>query len=290
MPVPLASPFTRVRASVREEAATRWGIRNGRLVEALAIMPFVGAAVVIVSWADRPLFHLLTDDDRILEWLQFVGYVAATLLGAAIALQLWRRRNRPMAGLYCLFTLGCLFIAGEEVSWGQRIFGWGTPEPLERINHQRETTLHNIGTIHGALNVVMLLIGLIGFVAPWLVLRYGDRLPGDIVRFVVPPLFVSSAFFMVFAYKIIRFTLFPDPQSATVSFGEWPEFCLAYALSSFALLERLRLRVAAPPAEVAPAARPADVPPAQTAPGGRPMTATSPGASRRARHRRSSAA
>ena len=32
----------------------------------------------------------------------------------------------------------------EEISWGQRIFGWSTPERLENLNAQQETNLHNI--------------------------------------------------------------------------------------------------------------------------------------------------
>jgi len=42
-----------------------------------------------------------------------------------------------------LFILFFLF-GMEEISWGQRIFGWNTPEVLSTINHQNETTIHNI--------------------------------------------------------------------------------------------------------------------------------------------------
>lgn len=35
---------------------------------------------------------------------------------------------------------------GEELSWGQRIFGWGTPSFLAEINSQSEINLHNINT------------------------------------------------------------------------------------------------------------------------------------------------
>jgi hypothetical protein len=241
---PLVARFRGARLAVHAEAADRWGVRSGVLVDALLLMPFAGAAVVIVSWAERPVFHALTDDDAILEWLQFAGYAAAAVLGAWIAFALRRAGNRPMAALFVAFALGCVFIAGEEISWGQRIFGWGTPEPLERINHQAETTIHNIGTFSELTNVVMLIMGAVGFLAPWLVRRHPGRLPADLERYAVPPLFLGSAFLIVFAYKGLRFTLFPDPRSATVSFGEWPESCLAYALMTFALLTRRRLQVA----------------------------------------------
>ncbi|SDS37592.1 hypothetical protein SAMN04515667_2035 [Formosa sp. Hel1_31_208] len=42
--------------------------------------------------------------------------------------------------------LGILFFMafGEEISWGQRIFGWNTPERFSDINAQKETNLHNL--------------------------------------------------------------------------------------------------------------------------------------------------
>jgi hypothetical protein len=36
------------------------------------------------------------------------------------------------------------FGAGEEISWGQRIFGFKTPEPLAQVNKQDELNLHNL--------------------------------------------------------------------------------------------------------------------------------------------------
>lgn len=47
---------------------------------------------------------------------------------------------------YLMVTLGCFYFAGEELSWGQHFFGWGTPEYLEQINDQEETNIHNISS------------------------------------------------------------------------------------------------------------------------------------------------
>lgn len=33
---------------------------------------------------------------------------------------------------------------GEEISWGQRIFGWGTPASLKEVNAQGEFNVHNL--------------------------------------------------------------------------------------------------------------------------------------------------
>lgn len=43
-------------------------------------------------------------------------------------------------GLAAVFFFG----AGEEISWGQRIFGFGTPPELSQINKQDEFNLHNL--------------------------------------------------------------------------------------------------------------------------------------------------
>jgi hypothetical protein len=46
-------------------------------------------------------------------------------------------------GLALLFFFG----AGEEISWGQRIFGFKTPEPLAQVNKQDELNLHNLSVM-----------------------------------------------------------------------------------------------------------------------------------------------
>jgi hypothetical protein len=45
-----------------------------------------------------------------------------------------------------LLTLSCLYIAGEEISWGQQIFGWQTPALVDALNDQHETNLHNMSS------------------------------------------------------------------------------------------------------------------------------------------------
>jgi hypothetical protein len=42
-----------------------------------------------------------------------------------------------------LLTLGCIYFAGEEASWGQHWIGWATPETWAALNDQQETNIHN---------------------------------------------------------------------------------------------------------------------------------------------------
>lgn len=74
---------------------------------------------------------------------------AFCLLGISLySLRKFIKYKKNHALLWCVGTLGFfalfLFGAGEEVSWGQRIIGFETPESLKEINRQDEVTLHNI--------------------------------------------------------------------------------------------------------------------------------------------------
>lgn len=45
---------------------------------------------------------------------------------------------------FALAAAACVVIAGEELSWGQWIFHWDTPEALAAVNLQNETNAHNL--------------------------------------------------------------------------------------------------------------------------------------------------
>jgi hypothetical protein len=235
------APLASVRVHLREEASNRWGVAPG-LAEALFLLPFVGAIGIVLARAYKPLFRFLTNEDSVLEWLQFVGFAAAFLLAIGCAWQL-RKAGRPLLALVFLaFGIGCFFVVGEEIAWGQRIFGFGTPEPLEEINEQKEVTVHNINSVQRLTNGVYLVAGLYGSIGAWIVRwRRRDR-PSELVDFLMPPLFLTAAFFVMFGYKLIRLVFFSESGFTVTRIGEWPELCLAFGFAAFAWLQWVRLR------------------------------------------------
>ncbi len=91
----------------------------------------------------------------------FVEYVGAALfLMASVAFFLLYRRSRQISMFakisfkgnifYLLLGLAFLFVCLEEISWGQRIFGFQTPEGIREINAQSEFNIHNLTLFHGA--------------------------------------------------------------------------------------------------------------------------------------------
>jgi len=72
-----------------------------------------------------------------------------------IVIRFFHREQYSQAGLI-LIALGFFVIGMEEISWGQRIIGWQTPDTFSIYNYQNETNLHN------AINPIMTPLYILG--------------------------------------------------------------------------------------------------------------------------------
>ncbi|HHQ48787.1 MAG TPA: hypothetical protein ENK19_07880 [Acidobacteria bacterium] len=101
------------------------------------------------SFLSRARLVPLTVEDGPVENATALLFLVASVI---MAETWWRsarpgRRPRRLHGLLVLAVL--LFICfGEEISWGQRIFGWRTPPAIASLNLQGETNLHNLELFH----------------------------------------------------------------------------------------------------------------------------------------------
>jgi hypothetical protein len=110
------------------------------------LLPLFG--VVAYLWAVQ-LFGtsrgtLLLSENGIIE-LCTAGFF---LLAAGLALRLILSRDRKIPRryrvLFLLFALAACFVALEETSYGQHIFGWQTPDFFARYSTKNELNLHNL--------------------------------------------------------------------------------------------------------------------------------------------------
>ena len=171
---------------LRTEAA-RWLVVPA-LAEALFVLPFVGAVAIILLRADSGAYRFVTNEDSVLEWPQFFGFAAASLLACLCAWRLHRAGRLVLAAAYLAFGIGCFVVMGEEIAWGQRIIGYGNPERLEEINERKETTVHNIDLVQHFTNVAYLIAGLYGSIGAWIVRGKGFWRRSRLVDFLLPDL------------------------------------------------------------------------------------------------------
>ena len=113
----------------------------------------VVATTIIVAVAHSLLyttaFANLGAEDGIMESAGALSFLAASVVFFTLFLRLRKRKADVPQDLgawwwYLILAALFLFITGEEISWGQRIFGWETPEWMAENNVQEETTIHNL--------------------------------------------------------------------------------------------------------------------------------------------------
>jgi len=222
------------------------GLTPGRALM-IALFPVMATFVFIATVPFPRLFRWVVAEDSLLETFQFVLILATSLLLAWLSARLIRTGRRGLGTLYVLLTLGTFFIAGEEISWGQRIFGWRTPEALEAINAQQEISVHNIYGFHQPFIYAVMFGGMYGAVMPLVGLVFSaERRRSTLYSLLIPPLCLVPAFFMPFGYRLFRLVFRPELHVSRgvyviTEFSELTELCLYFGLLVFAWLNLRRL-------------------------------------------------
>ena len=136
-------------------------------------------------------------EDGVSEWWSVATYLASAAMATLTARLLTRLGHPRLGWVHLLLAVLFLFGALEEVSWGQRLFGWSTPETLTSINEQDETTIHNIPSFRTVFYTTFFWAGLVALV--WAVIRallhHHRRV--TTADFILPSLVLSPALLMI---------------------------------------------------------------------------------------------
>jgi hypothetical protein len=110
----------------------------------------LGAVVMIIAagfvlfYTNRPLYVAYTTEDSLVEWLTVIGLLMGSYVSFSRAFHIGSSKG-VMFLVTALVLGGMLFLAaGEEISWGQRLFGIESPEYFKKNNTQAETNIHNL--------------------------------------------------------------------------------------------------------------------------------------------------
>lgn len=118
------------------------------LVLTLVFDIVVGGLAAMATWFEAS-FELSMQEDGWAEWATVYAFSFAAALIVARLLR-WRREPEASGWLAPLgvasVALFCVFVAGEEISWGQRLLAFQPPEIFLRENFQQELNVHNLLT------------------------------------------------------------------------------------------------------------------------------------------------
>jgi hypothetical protein len=135
-------------------AAVRSGDRPGEPNWILVLLAASLAGLATISlWRFQhrlgPSFVLLFAKEGPLENLTYIVALISALL---CAIAVWKYSRAPSRSapplsvrwLYGALALSLFAVGMEEISWGQTLLGFGTPEAWKEVNHQQETSIHNL--------------------------------------------------------------------------------------------------------------------------------------------------
>jgi hypothetical protein len=204
-----------------------------------------GIATALVA---KQAYRAFTREDGVAENLQVLCWGLTLVLSVVMMRRLWRSGARAFVPMYLLLGLAMAFMLGEELSWGQRIFGWHTPAVLGEINRQGETNLHNIQRVEERIRWFHFLVGAYGTLLPLLLYRAqrGARF-NDPASLLVPHYTLVPYFLATLAWRVQAMLWVPPRRLHFVihEYSEVMELVIAIGFLLFLLFQVRKSRTPA---------------------------------------------
>ncbi len=209
--------------------------KNIRFV--LLISPVWLLAFVTAFWLYYPsLYYYFKVEDSAIEYLTFIAYLAAVFFGLrslGIIIKdsgISGKTKFIYAFLYILITIGSFVIAAEEISWGQRIIGFRTPQDLAFQNQQKEFNFHNSQQFMIYIYHIFALLtfcGASGWVWAKLAIKYFPKsVISKLLKFFSPPWYTVNFFLLMFIFSVTRLI------QAIPELSNYPEETLEFILGA----------------------------------------------------------
>lgn len=110
-------------------------VKNRRFI--FLIISYLVIVYSLYFFLDVETMIKVSKEDGFIEYFTFFSFLGAFIFFVKAFLI---RKNIFFLLFAVIFFVG----AGEEISWGQRIFSFSTPDNLKEINVQHEFNIHNI--------------------------------------------------------------------------------------------------------------------------------------------------
>jgi hypothetical protein len=210
-------------------------------VPAVSALSLIAVYKLDPAWYDR---HVIPEGYGVLEFSQFLVMLTALAIAVRLLFNPFVRKRPFVFTVTILSALSCLYIAGEEMSWGQHFFHWNTPEYWTLVNRQGETNLHNTYAVFEKWPRAILEIGVFvgGLLVP-VVAAFDPRVRANRLSLVLPPAALVPTALAVFAFKYLDVaqqkgylhTLVQRPSEAV-------EFYLYFFVLAYLVLFERRIR------------------------------------------------
>lgn len=218
----------------------------------LALSVCIIAGMGILYLTEPDVYRAIAREDSIIEYATAIGFGVASVLAARVGryapLFVTTRLAQRAFWAACIgVAVIFLFGAGEEISWGQRIFDVATPESISMQNRQNEINVHNLEVIWPFVYTGYQAIALYGMCAGFVVWLVSEWLPNsqrlrNWVALLVPEPYLALNFLLIFVYTVLRTRFGPWKY---VAWEELSEMLLIIGILTHLTQQLLRLSHAA---------------------------------------------
>jgi len=190
---------------------------------ALLVFPIVAVlltAILLSLPNTQPFAYLMLRENYPVEQITFLFLLFGSFQGFSLAV-----KNRKANGhfllflFYLIFSLGFFILGMEEISWGQQILKFKTPDFFLSNNRQNEFNIHNLRFINDRDEYFRIIFALVGLAGLGLKTdsRFGElRVPFFFTSWFILILVVSAA------YPFFEY-LFPFEKAISRGFSESAE-------------------------------------------------------------------
>jgi len=108
----------------------------------------------------RSYVNMIRGEHYPVEIISVIVILVSIIIGIKFILLMYRRNIESYKIIFIsLLVLGLIFVGLEEVSWGQWLFYFKSPEYFKETNLQRETNIHNLEHLHMIFEYIRVFIG-----------------------------------------------------------------------------------------------------------------------------------
>lgn len=194
----------------------------------LFLLPLILIVIGSVFWTwPMDFFITLNKEDHFIEYLTAINFFLAAGSSAALVINQIKQKHWFNSFLLVLASCVLFFIAGEEISWGQRLLSYQVGDQLLETNRQTELTFHNSPGLREYIYQSYLALGIYGSIS-WILLRLNLKL--KLIKFrtakiVFVPWSLSLFFFQNLFYNLsqeyghIKFFVWSETSELLLSLG-----------------------------------------------------------------------
>ncbi|HRN70397.1 MAG TPA: hypothetical protein PLS49_04370 [Candidatus Woesebacteria bacterium] len=187
---------------------------------------------IYFKWNFEGIFWYIEKEDSITEYLTFFTYLFVSYCAFVCICKIHKVVKSPRfwkwfyISVFSLIAIVSLFIAGEEISWGQRILGFSTPNSVAQNNTQLEFNIHNQKSVFQYVYLAYALLGLYCATA-WIFVKVLRKLPVppnavNLLNYFSPSPKFIGLFVPIIVYAYLR------GRFGDVPFDRWEELMEFY--------------------------------------------------------------